>query len=390
MRGRLRAGVLLGAMVSLVTAGALPAAAETTATLADRFGSQSYSGNDGDIAFAGPWTEFGESNGPESGPVYVWSNPHCAGGSGWCLKIGGDEVNIDGHGVAREADTSGATSAVLRYSFRRALFDDYDHGAWVKVQVSGDGGGTWTTVDRHKLNRDDAADKHKQHDITGYAGARMQVRFIGGPADEVQGYIYIDDVEIELAMAPPSTTTTTTTIAPPTTTSPSPTTTSTVSPPSSTTTTTIVAAAAPTTTSPPQPEPVATTAPPASANSTPPEASTTTTTAPQADAGELPVTTAESTEAFSEPGTYESFISKAGLTVTGAMPAYYLPSDDPTGTNGGRTAGTSRTPVERLGVAFSTATETLRNHSVSAVVLGVLVAWLALRGLGRTRRSDER
>lgn len=384
MWGRLRALILLGVMGSLVAAWALPAAADTTATLADRFDSQSFSGNDGDISFAGPWAELGESNGPDSGPVHVWSDLHCAGGSGWCLKIGGDGVNIDGHGVVREADTSGATSAVLRYSFRRTLFGEYANGAWVKAQVSGDGGGTWTTVDRHRFNRDDAADRRKQHDISGFIGTRTQVRFIGGPADNVQAYVYIDDVEIKLAMAPPSTTTTTTTTtAPPATT----TTSIAVPPPSSTTTTTtIVAAAAPTTTSLPQPEPVATTVPPASADSAPPEVSTTTTIAPQAGAEELPVTTAEAAGTAAEPGTYESFISKAGLTVTGAMPIYHIPSDDATGDG---TAGPSRTPVERLGVTFSTATETLSNYSVSGVVLGVLVAWLALRGLGRTRRRRE-
>ena len=161
MTSRLRASLLLAVIASLVGIGTLPAAADATVTMADGFASQSFSGNDGEVAFSGPWTEFGESNGPDAGPVYVWADPHCAVGSGWCLKIGGDGVNIDGHGVAREADTSDAGSAKLRYSFRRSRFDDYQSGAWVKVQVSGDGGDSWTTLARHKFNRDDATDVSK-------------------------------------------------------------------------------------------------------------------------------------------------------------------------------------------------------------------------------------
>ena len=392
---RLRSLVLVGVLGSLVTVWALPVAADTTATFADSFASQSFAGNDGDLAFAAPWQELGTPNGPEAGPVYVWADTHCAGGSGWCLKIGGDGVNIDGAGVVREAETGEATSAVLRYSFRRALFDDYDNGAWVKVQVSGDGGETWKTVARHKLNRSDAKDKHKQHDITDYLGPTTQVRFIGGPADAVEAYIYIDDIELEASMAPPTTTTTTTTTtitpttsitAPPATTTtttsalPATTTTSTT-----TTTTTAIATATATTTVPPS-EPVALSPHPQVVAGAPPAGPTTTT--PDV-AGEPPEAPIAPGRLPSEPGTYESFISKAGLTVTGAMPTYYSPGDGATGTGEDGTAEPSRTPVDRLAVTFSTATETLRSYSMTAVALGVLVAWLALRGLGRTRHRDE-
>lgn len=391
MWGRLRGAILVGVMGALVAVWALPAAADSTATFADLFGTQSFSGNDGDATFTGPWTEFGESNGPDSGPVSVWSDPHCAGGSGWCLTIGGEEVNIDGHGVVREADTSGATSAVLRYSFRRALFGDYTTGAWVKVQVSGDGGGTWKTVDRHKFGRNDGSEKRRQHDITAFIGARTQVRFIGGPADQVAAYIYIDDVAIEMEMAPPSTTTTTTpetTTTTTTTTTIPPAPTTTTSAPTTTTTAVAVAVAAATTTTAAGPEPVATSLPPAAAGG-PPEARTTTTTTSPAVAADFPPARGATGDEAPEPGTYESFISKSGLTVTSAMPTYYISSDPATDTSGAGVVGSGRTPVERLGATFSTATETLRSYSVSAVFLGVLVAWLALRGLGRTRHRSE-
>ena len=127
----------------------------------------------------------------------------------------------------------------LRYSFRRARFDDYQSGAWVKVQVSGDGGDSWTTLARHKFIRDDAADRSKLHDISDFIGPHTQVRVIGGPAEEVDAYIYLDNFEIELTMAGvAATTTTTTTTTPPTTTTSTSSTTTTATVPSTPTSTT--------------------------------------------------------------------------------------------------------------------------------------------------------
>jgi hypothetical protein len=74
-----------------------------------------------------------------------------------------------------------------------------------------------------------------------------------------------------------------------------------------------------------------------------------------------------------------------GLTMTDAMPIYYDPGEDGAGPSGDEATG-QRTPLGGLTATFATTTETLRNHTASAVVLGVLVAWLALHGLGRTRR----
>jgi hypothetical protein len=393
MESRLRVSLLLAVIASLVGIWALPATADATVTMADRFASQSFSGNDGEVAFSGPWTELGESNGPDTGPVYVWANPHCAGGSGLCLKIGGDGVNIDGHGVAREADTSDAGSAKLRYSFRRARFDDYVSGAWVKVQVSGDGGDSWTTLARHKFNRDDAADVLKQYDITDFIGPHTQIRVIGGPAEAVQAYIYLDNFEIELTMAgvAATTTTTTTTTPPTTTTSTSSTTTTTTTVPSTPTstttpvTTTTQATPPGTTTTIALPNPVETDPSPATAAST----TTTTTTVVVGVGTELPppqTTRAQSVPgAPPAPGTRDSFVSKMGLTMTDAMPIYYDPGEDGAGPSGDEATG-QRTPLGGLTATFATTTETLRNHTASAVVLGVLVAWLALHGLGRTRR----
>ena len=86
------------------------------------------------------------------------------------------------------------------------------------------------------------------------------------------------------------------------------------------------------------------------------------------------------------PGTPESFVSKVGLTMTDAMPSF--DSGDGTGTPSGDGAALERTPLERLGVTFATTAETVRNHTAWAIALGVIVAWLALRGLGRTRRRE--
>ena len=120
----------------------------------------------------------------------------------------------------------------------------YDTPEWRGLKlatsaVSGDGGDSWTTLARHRFARDDAADVSKQHDITDFIGPHTQIRVIGGPAEEVHAYIYLDSFEIELTVAGvAATTTTTTTTTPPTTTTSTTSSTTTTTVPSTTTSTT--------------------------------------------------------------------------------------------------------------------------------------------------------
>ncbi len=152
----------------------------------DQFNAISYAGNDGDENWLNNWTEIGESNGPSSGVVEVRSSGY--------MEIGGDEVSISGKGAKRAADLSGATSAILSFDYRRVNADG--GGGSVSVQVSGNGGGSWTNLATYSLSSFDGSFESATFDISAYAGSNTQIRFIGSGSD-ISAYFRIDNVSIE-------------------------------------------------------------------------------------------------------------------------------------------------------------------------------------------------
>jgi hypothetical protein len=164
-----------------------------TLTVRDEFKAIAYDGNDGTADWSGDWMELGETNGPGRGRVRIVNSRACPTPN--CLRIGGDEVNLRGRGLMRGADMSGASSATLSFSYRRYPLDD-DEGGSVRLQVSADGGANWTTLASYRLDRRDRDLTSERFDISAYAGPDTQIRFLGA-GDEVEGYLFIDDVQIK-------------------------------------------------------------------------------------------------------------------------------------------------------------------------------------------------
>lgn len=192
---RRRQTVVLAAVVVLL----LPAAtfaATATETIRDEFGAVSYSGNDGTLSWAAPWVEQGEADGPDSGRVRVVSDTRCATGN--CLRIGGDEVSINGRGVLRSADLSGATSATLTFSYRRRQLGD--SGGSVTLAVSGSGGSGWSDLATYNLHGNDGSPVPQSFDISGFINSATQIRFLGSGSD-VESFFYTDNVEISAQYA---------------------------------------------------------------------------------------------------------------------------------------------------------------------------------------------
>lgn len=160
-------------------------------TYRDEFNAVSYDGNDGTLQWSNDWQELGESGGPASGLVTVRSSAsQCA--SGGCFRIGGDEVNLTGRGASRSADLSGALGATLSFTIA-----DSGSEASVSIDVSGDGGATWVTLDTFVLGSGvPSTATPRVYDITGYAAADTQIRFIGSGEPDDAAYFYVDDVQI--------------------------------------------------------------------------------------------------------------------------------------------------------------------------------------------------
>lgn len=102
-----------------------------------------------------------------------------------------------GEGVQREADLSAYTEAALRFICRRQSLDNSND--YVTIEISSNGGSSWTEIDRIEGPGDDSSYQSINHDISSFISANTRIRFrtsssLGG-SDEV----YFDDVEITVS-----------------------------------------------------------------------------------------------------------------------------------------------------------------------------------------------
>jgi hypothetical protein len=312
----------------------------------DEFPAGSYAGDHGTRPWKASWVEIGESDGARAGTVRVVTDERCVDGS--CLFIGGDGVDIDGVGVRRTVDLSGATSARLSFTYRRLA--GLTPGQ-VTVTVSGDGGAHWSALTTYALEGANNATA-QSFDIGPFAGTGTTIRFLGAGGD-VTGGLHVDDVEIAFVVDPPTTTSTTST---------------TTSSTTSTTTTTRVPSATTTTTT----STTTTTAAPSATSTTagPPTVATTTTSPPRGTP-----TTTSTTAPSPSPSTVPPD-SSVPSTTAAVVPRG--PQPPPSDSTGGRMS-----PVEGLRITFTAAVEALRHGAASAALLGILIAILAVAGVER-------
>ena len=134
----------------------------------DEFENSTFTNNDGASDWADGWIE----NDPQSGGAGPWAGQVQVHDGFLTLD---DYPNTGGHpSVAREVDLSGATSATLEFDFYTSYGVDYDDA--VTVEISSDGGATWTTLEVI-TNISGAIDDDRSYDISAFASSETQVRF---------------------------------------------------------------------------------------------------------------------------------------------------------------------------------------------------------------------
>jgi type II secretory pathway pseudopilin PulG len=157
-------------------------------TIRDEFNAKSFSGSDGTLPWATDWLEIGEFDGATSGDVDVRSD----GSFDYVLRIRDNENG--GEGVQREVDLSACSSATLTFNYRRNSFDDSND--YVTIDVSDNGGSTWTEVDRLAGPANESTYQPTNIDISAAIATNTRVRFLGSPLLGDTDELYIDDVVI--------------------------------------------------------------------------------------------------------------------------------------------------------------------------------------------------
>ncbi len=154
----------------------------------DEFNAIAYNGNDGTQSWATDWQESGEADGPTSGKMQVVTDAQCAAGN--CFQFGGGGGGPP-TSVNRETDLSGASSATLTFSYLRTAGGN---GGNISVQISGDGGVSWTNLQTYTMNGSDISQVPQTFDLTAYIAANTQVQFVR--SGNVNRFLLADNIEI--------------------------------------------------------------------------------------------------------------------------------------------------------------------------------------------------
>jgi subtilisin family serine protease len=153
-------------------------------TVRDEFNGITYSGNKGTQNWSSDWQELGESDGPGSGFLQVVSDG--------TMRLGHEnEKDQPTLSLTREADVTGATVATLTYDY---VAQNNGNAGSVSVQVSGDGGSNWTTLNTYSY---DAGAGSASFDITPYISSDTQIRFEINSMTKIKMYLYVDNIQIE-------------------------------------------------------------------------------------------------------------------------------------------------------------------------------------------------
>ena len=170
-------------------------------TVLDAFNNYNYINNNGTEKWSDSWTE-GNYEGdarvstPDVGILRLDTGYRCADLSGYCLRINPGQV---GAYIYREVNIDNAASATLSlYRYNRLNENYYNSGA-VNLEISADGGVTWSTLRTYSY-WDYTGSDIDTFDVTAFAGPNTRIRFYITDTQTYSRDLYFDNIQIEYAV----------------------------------------------------------------------------------------------------------------------------------------------------------------------------------------------
>lgn len=155
-------------------------------TSSDDFNAVTYANGITTMAWAGPWQEIGETDGPETGDVAI---TRFFGGAMQGLRLQrGDR------GIQRHVDLGTVDQTTLTFTYRRKDFATAADA--VAVQISANGGITWTELNRLAGPASDAEMQFASYDISAYTSEQTMLRLLTTPTLSDRARFYVDKLEI--------------------------------------------------------------------------------------------------------------------------------------------------------------------------------------------------
>jgi subtilisin-like proprotein convertase family protein len=167
----------------------------TTNNVADSFGSQVYTRQDGSVNWATNWTETGDDGSATTGSISI-------GGSGSrYLRFYTNAAANVGDTIERQSyDLTGYTSATLGFTYGNSSGES---GDVLGVQMSKDGGANWTEIATIAGNTSGTFSQG----VSSYIASNTRIRFKinARSGDTSSEYIYVDNVDITFSYTTPPT-----------------------------------------------------------------------------------------------------------------------------------------------------------------------------------------
>lgn len=158
-----------------------------TQSYRDNLDNVAYNGTNGSLNWSTqPFTEINDGGGsPSSGEVVVTTD----------LLANRIRIRNSSRGINRLANLSGYTSATLNFLYRRDSMEATDY---VDLEVSGNGGASWTLLNRYQGPATDVAYLTGSFAVTNFIAANTMIRWVSSPGFSSGDRFWIDDVEIQL------------------------------------------------------------------------------------------------------------------------------------------------------------------------------------------------
>ena len=158
----------------------------------DLFDRQAYTNSDGNVAWSGDWAEIGDDGDPTTGNLRLAVDGTSIPGQTYALRTVSTSV------IQRAANLAGYTTATLWVDYRRVTLDA---GDVVNINVSSNGGGTFTQVGQIGGATNDGSYFSQSFNISAYASTGTVIRFGGNASRDATDIVWLDNIRIAASAA---------------------------------------------------------------------------------------------------------------------------------------------------------------------------------------------
>ncbi len=160
-----------------------------TNTCLDFFNVQTYTNSNGNLAWAGAWTETSDDGSPTGGNIQAMVDGGSIPGQTYALRTAGTS------GIQRGANLGGYTNATLSFDYRRT---GLEAGEFVNISASANGGGSFTQIGQIGGATNDGSYFPASFNISAYAGTGTVIRFAGSTGrDTTTDFVWLDNIRID-------------------------------------------------------------------------------------------------------------------------------------------------------------------------------------------------